>query len=276
SAQTSSAPCPRRSPNWSICNPSHLGYNRFSMLPEWIAGLPNLVQLDLRRNPIPVPPELLGPKETWQGPGDLQAILDYYFQTLDPDESEPLYEAKFIIVGEGEAGKTTLAKKLLEPDYDLDSDEKSTEGIDVLRWEFNHPNGSPFRANIWDFGGQEIYHATHQFFLTQRSLYALVVDTRPENTDLNYWLNVVRLRSDNSPILIIKNEKQDRQCEVNDRALRAEFPNLETVLTTNLADNRGLAAIQTAIQSGSCNCPMWAPTCPKSGSASAPPRKHRH
>jgi internalin A len=182
-------------------------------------------------------------------PGNLQAILDYYFQTLDPNETEPLYEAKFIIVGEGGAGKTTLAKKLLDPDYKLDNDEKSTEGIDVLRWEFDHPNGTTFRANIWDFGGQEIYHATHQFFLTKRSLYALVVDTRQDNTDLYYWLNVVELLSDSSPVFIIKNEKQDRQCEVNERQLKGEFADsLEKVLATNLGDNRGLDDLKTAIQ----------------------------
>ena len=27
---------------------------------------------------------------------------------------------------------------------------------------------------VWDFGGQQIYHATHQFFLTKSSLYVLV------------------------------------------------------------------------------------------------------
>jgi Miro-like protein. len=58
--------------------------------------------------------------------------------------------------------------------------------------------------NIWDFGGQEIYHATHQFFLTKRSLYILVADTRKEDTDFYYWLNVVELLSDNSPLLIVK------------------------------------------------------------------------
>jgi GTPase SAR1 family protein len=47
----------------------------------------------------------------------------------------------------------------------------------------HQPNGKNFRVNIWDFGGQEIYHQTHQFFLTERSLYALVADTRTENTD---------------------------------------------------------------------------------------------
>ncbi|NJO90657.1 MAG: hypothetical protein HC831_18130 [Chloroflexia bacterium] len=39
-----------------------------------------------------------------------------------------------------------------------------------------------------DFAGQDIYHATHRFFLSQRSLYALVSDERKENTDFKYWL----------------------------------------------------------------------------------------
>nr|WP_225894080.1 hypothetical protein [Atlanticothrix silvestris] len=77
---------------------------------------------------------------------------------------------------------------------------------------FTQPNGEDFRVNIWDFGGQEIYHQTHQFFLSKRSLYALVADTRKENTDFYWWLNVVELLSDNSPVIIIKNEQQTLQC----------------------------------------------------------------
>ena len=83
--------------------------------------------------------------------------------------------------------------------------------------------------------GQEIYHATHQFFLTKRSLYALVADTRKEDTDFYYWLNVVELLSDNSPMLIILNEKQDRRREINERQLRGQFANLKEILATNLA-----------------------------------------
>ena len=66
-----------------------------------------------------------------------------------------------------------------------------------------------FILNIWDFGGQEIYHATHQFFLTRRSLYVVVLDTRKEDSDLHYWLEIIALLSDNSPTLIIKNEKEN-------------------------------------------------------------------
>lgn len=54
--------------------------------------------------------------------------------------------------------------------------------------------------------------------------------------------------SANSPLLIIKNEKQDRQREINERQLRGEFTNLKETLATNLAINRGLQEILTIIK----------------------------
>jgi internalin A len=240
-----------------------LSSNQLSGLPPEIAQLTDLEKLDLRGNPIPIPPEILGPKETWQDPGNLTEILDFYFQTLDPDESEPLYEAKLLIVGEGGAGKTTLAKKIDNANYELQPEEKSTEGIDVVRWDFEHSNGETFRANIWDFGGQEIYHATHQFFLTKRSLYAVVVDSRQNNVDLYYWLNLAKLYGGGSPVFIIKNEKQDRPCQVNDRQLRSEFTNLKEPLRTNLKTNRGLDEIKAKIRQYITHLPHVGTPLPK-------------
>jgi Leucine-rich repeat (LRR) protein/GTPase SAR1 family protein len=221
--------------------------NQIAEIPQWFQSFENLRKLDLRGNPIPIPREILGGKEIWGDPGDIQAILSFYFQTQDPSATEPLYEAKFIIVGEGGAGKTTLAKKLKNADYKIDPDESKTHGINIIRWEFEQSNGKPFRVNIWDFGGQEILHATHQFFLTERSLYTLLVDERRENPNLYYWLNIVRLLSENSPVFIIKNEKQDCECPFNEGQLRAEFDNLQNSVRTNLATNRGLDDIQKAI-----------------------------
>ena len=205
-----------------------------------------LQQLDLRGNPIPIPPEILGGKQSYQ-PGDLRTILDFYFQTRDPNATEELNEAKLLIVGEGEAGKTTLANKLLNPDYQL-KEREPTEGIDVMRWEFPQPNGKPFRVHLWDFGGQEIYHATHQFFLTERSLYVLLVDNRRENPNLCYWLSIIELLSKGSPVLLVYNEKQDIRCEISLDQQRRDFRNLEKDFPTNLATNRGLESLQRDLQ----------------------------
>ena len=226
----------------------NLSYNQITAIPEAIRGMEKLEKLDLRGNPIPIPPEILQ-SENYHEPGDLRTILDFYFQTRDPNDTEELNEAKLLIVGEGESGKTTLANKLKNPDYELKEQEPSTEGIDVIRWEFPQANGKPFRVHIWDFGGQEIYHATHQFFLTERSLYILLVDNRRENPNLCYWLNIIELLSNSSPVFLVQNEKQDRRCEINVSQLRRDFDNLiEKPLTTNLADNRGLETLQRALQ----------------------------
>jgi internalin A len=226
----------------------NLSNNQITEIPEVVGKLEKLEKLDLRGNPIPIPPEILGEKELYKDPGDLRTILDFYFQTRDPNATEELNEAKLLIVGEGEAGKTTLANKLLNPNYQLKKREPTTEGIDVMRWEFPQPNGKPFRVHLWDFGGQEIYHATHQFFLTERSVYVLLVDNRRQNPNLCYWLSIIELLSDGSPVFLVQNEKQDIRCEINLSQQRRDFPNLEKDFATNLATNRGLEALQRALQ----------------------------
>ena len=202
-----------------------LGYNQMSELPDSITRLQNLSELDLRDNPLVNPPIEIAE----QG---INAIREYFHEKEEGEDT--LYEAKLIIVGEGSAGKTTLARKILDPNSSMPKPEETTKGIDVLEWHFKMDNGQDFRVNIWDFGGQEIYHATHQFFLTKRSLYLLVADSRKDHPHLDYWLNVVELFSENSPLLIIKNAIGDRAVEVDDNQLRGRFANLKESFPTNL------------------------------------------
>ncbi|NEQ58292.1 MAG: GTPase [Moorea sp. SIO4A1] len=223
-----------------------LSFNQLITVPESITKLSNLTKLDLRDNPLENIPIEIAEK-------DIEAIRDYFRQLKEGEDY--IYEAKLLIVGEGCAGKTTLAKKIENPDYQLQENEKSTEGIDIIQWTFPLEDGRDFRVNIWDFGGQEIYHATHQFFLTKRSLYTLVADTSKEDTDFDYWLNIVELLSDNSPLLIIKNERQNRHIEIKECALRGRFTNLKGTLATNLATNRGLEELLTQIKFNISNLP---------------------
>jgi GTPase SAR1 family protein len=98
-----------------------------------------------------------------------EAILNY-FEEIDTQGVARLFEAKVLVVGEGRAGKTSLVRRLYQPDLPLPSEDETTKGIEVHRHEFRMEDGRAFRLNVWDFGGQQIYHATHQFFLTKSSL----------------------------------------------------------------------------------------------------------
>ena len=209
--------------------------NELTHLPDELFNLTKLEQLSVDKNPITFPPvEQLDPTEDHFKYVNLFRVRNYLYQ-LQEAETCQLYEAKLLILGEGEAGKTTLANKIINPSYQLpEKGIESTEGIDVHKWEFPINNDQQYRVNIWDFGGQEIYHATHQFFLSKRSLYLLVADNRKEDTDFHYWLNIAELFGEKSPILIIKNEKDNREWDIGEQILKGQFNCIKDVYTTNL------------------------------------------
>ena len=275
----------------------YLGFNSLTDLPESIARVPNLRSLTLSDNPLARIPDQVWRLEALESlnlaqcpiveiPADilrlkrlthlqvdadklvapppevaangLEAIKRYWSQKLEAGV-DFLAEAKLLIVGESGAGKTSLAKKILDPGYVLDAGEDSTEGINVVAWQFpvgirvRDEDGErlierDFRVNVWDFGGQEIYHSTHQFFLTKRSVYVLVTDERKEDTDFEYWLEVVSLLGGGSPLVIVQNCKQGRQQGIDMGVLRQRYPNLCGTVTLDLADNTGLKAAVARIR----------------------------
>lgn len=160
-----------------------------------------------------------------------QAIINY-FKELEKQGVDYLYEAKLLIVGQPRAGKTSLRYKLFDSSAKLPEEDKTTRGIDIERIGFDiqdkEGNTRQFHYNVWDFGGQQIYQTTHQFFLTHRSLYVLVVDTGKDsigNDDatVNYWLQAVELLGGNSPLLLVHNEKNERKIHLDLPQKRARF-----------------------------------------------------
>ena len=233
----------------------YLSYNELKSIPETIANIQKLSKLGLDDNPLETPPIEIAVR----GIDDIKK----YFIQLKAEGKAYLYEAKLLIVGEGGAGKTSLAKKIKDLNYPVPNFEQSTEGIDIVEWHFPIETGQDFRTNIWDFGGQEIYNATHRFFLTKRSLYVLIADERKENTLFDYWLNIIELLSNNSPLLIIKNERDDRKREINITKLKGRFGNIKDDFATNLATNRGLPDILKAIKYHITSLPHIGSALPK-------------
>lgn len=106
-------------------------------------------------------------------------------------------------------GKTSLVNRLVLDQFNRD--EKKTEGIKTTVWPLELGGKEKVRLNIWDFGGQEIMHATHQFFLTQRSLYLLVLNGREggEDADAEYWLKLIESFGGGSQVIVVLNKVQE-------------------------------------------------------------------
>jgi internalin A len=231
----------------------NLENNLLTSLPEGINKLARLKTLYLHGNDaLNLPREILGP--TWQEvnrenatPAKPSEILDYYFRTRQ-GEKRPLNEAKLILVGYGDVGKTSLVDRLVHKTFDKDS--PKTEGIQITQWPIQLNGLEDVRLNIWDFGGQEIMHATHQFFLTQRSLYILVLNGRQghEDADAEYWLNLIESFGDESPVLIVLNKIKIQPFDLNRRALRQKFLNIVDFLETDCETNDGLDTLRQTIE----------------------------
>ena len=157
-------------------------------------------------------------------------------------QADHLYEIKLLLVGEERAGKSSLANALTDPDY-VFTEKKSTEGIDISRWDIPSAEiklSKDFRVNVWDFGGQEIYHATHQFFLTKRSLYFFVTEARKDlrQDDCYYWLNVIDSLGDRSPVVLVLNKCDQPHVHLPFLEIQKNFPHVRDYLPVSCKDDR--------------------------------------
>ena len=175
-----------------------------------------------------------------------------------------LNEAKLIIIGEAGAGKTTFAKKIQNSNAEMPRPEDTTLGIDVFNWTFEtNQQGSEhqetFNTKLWDFGGQDIYHGTHQFFFSDKSLYVLISDARDQRTDFNYWLNTVeQLTGKDSPLIILFNKKEGRNWKLEDEyGLHRRFEGMiKEIISIDLSKISDIPSLQQKIQEQIANLPQ--------------------
>lgn len=181
-----------------------------------------------------------------------EAVLNY-FHEIDGQGIASLLEAKVLIVGEGRAGKTSLLRRLYQHDKPLPTEDETTRGIDICFHDFPLADGRTFRFNVWDFGGQQIYHATHQFFLTKNSLYILLDDTAKDaksvtDESFRYWLEVIDMLSKHSPVLIFQNEKGGRSKPIDIAGIKGRFDNVKEIYSGNLEIPGSVAKLAQAIE----------------------------
>jgi len=223
----------------------YLDNNQIAKIPNGIEKLTKLKKLDLRGNPLPIPTEILGPLDFDEDPAPVAEILNY-FRQLRQNQGRPLHEAKVLLIGQGSVGKTSLKKQLIHNQFD--QNESKTDGLEVEYWPIKI-NENKIRLNVWDFGGQEIYHATHQFFLTKRSLYLLVCNCRTseEENRLEYWLKLIETFGDQSPVIIVGNKKDEQPFDINRKALLDKYPNIKAILETSCLTGQGVDGLRNAI-----------------------------
>lgn len=230
----------------------NLSGNKISSLPKEFENLTSLEFLDFDSNPIGrVPVEISS-----QG---VSGIINYY---LSLGDNVQLFEAKLLIVGQGNVGKTYLMNRLINNSI---PETYTTEGIDIKTWKIETPSSNDFRVNIWDFGGQEIYHSTHQFFLTNRSLYLLVWEARTDQhlISFDYWLNVIRLLSNNSPVIIVLNKIDERIINIDERSLKTKFKNIVSFHQVSAFTGQNIDLLTTQIGTEINSLPLIGDNLPK-------------
>lgn len=210
--------------------------NEITELSGFGLNVSKLRTLDLRGNNISVPDEIL------DGYNNADRIVKYIHDlevsklSFDPRFGvKQLDEAKVIFVGEAKNGKTSLLKRLRSMPFSIN--EVKTDGIDIARWDIEIEDRM-VRLNVWDLGGQEIYHATHQFFLTERTLYVLVLNSRQSESQnrLDYWLKTIRSLAKDAPILIVQNHYEENPQELNRKLLKEKYPTIKFFAQTSCVD----------------------------------------
>ncbi len=218
-----------------------LSFNNLSSLPPQIIQLTNLIELDLRENSLPpIPPEI---SKYFQEPAN---IINYYL-SLQSNQTKPLHEAKMLLVGQGGVGKTSLRERLIRDKYD--PRRNKTDGIDIENWTIE-VDERELQVNIWDFGGQEIMHSTHQFFLTKRSLYVLVLDATlgEEENRIEYWLKIIQSFGKDSPVIIVGNKADQHPLDIDRRGLNNKYPQIKTFLETSCEKCEGIEELIEVIK----------------------------
>ena len=174
---------------------------------------------------------------------------------------EEVREAKLVVLGNGRVGKTQVCRRLRGLPYD--EQVPSTHGITVTAETWAGSTGDEV-LNVWDFGGQDIYHGAHTLFMKTSAVFLIVwhpdFETAGEqsidgmlfrNYPLPYWLEYVRtLGRKDCPVVVVqarcdRPEQEVRRLPADDAFLK--FPSLKPCWYS-AKTRRGHGALEDALR----------------------------
>jgi len=243
----------------------YFGNNSLRDLPASLARLSALRHLALDDNPLN--PELAAAYTE-----GLDAVKRYL--RAKAEAQVVLNEAKLILIGEGEVGKSCLLAALRGDPWE--EGRPTTHGIEIKPVKVTDPDtGIEITLNGWDFGGQRVYRPTHQLFFSAPAVYLVVWKPRegPQQGFVKEWIKLVKHREPEARILVVAThggprERQpdiDRQ-EIWDlfgRETVVDFLLVESRPDGEAGERRGIAELRAAIARVAANLPEMGRSFPK-------------
>lgn len=174
----------------------NLQNNRLTALPNSLGKLVQLESLNLGNNPLS--PELAAAYSE-----GLDAVKRFLRARAEAGEVV-LNEAKLILVGEGEVGKSCLLSALRGDPFE--EGKSTTHGIQIKPVKVADPTTRyAITLNGWDFGGQRVYRPTHQLFFSAPAVYLVVWKPRegPRQNFVHEWIRLVKHREPEAKILVV-------------------------------------------------------------------------
>jgi internalin A len=166
-------------------------------------------------------------------------------------------ELKVCVLGNGGVGKTQMCRSLR--DLPFDPSVPTTHGIQLGHLDLTL-EGEPVRLNLWDFGGQDIYHGSHTLFLQGPAVFVILWNPASESgcvleggamiehRPLSYWLDFVRgLSGTANPLLVVQSQCDDPQSRRNPNIPLEEFPSLRP-LGFSAKTNFGLGVLRGELE----------------------------
>lgn len=233
-----------------------LCYTNLTSLPNTIKGLKKLRRLNLSGLKLKELPEWLPElgmpfTRNWYRNGILlnnttvegvdMSIFDRsqedilrWFEARKKQDDTPLNEIKVVFLGNGDVGKTHTIARLMKdgakPDESFTGE--STPGIAIDHKSYRI-DGQDIQVHFWDFGGQDILFPMHRMFMTERTIYVVMVDARSESrgSQAREWLDTVNSFAKKAPVMLVVNKlDQNPGATLDERGLRDAYPNLEEIL----------------------------------------------